>query len=624
MHRALITSSLLFFALTLTAFAQQEPKPAPVLPPGMTGSNPDDPRAKLSPGIYDAGEAAFGMKHLSLFKKPDTFRIGSNFDDPKVLKALVGFGIPDITKVPKEQLPFLKDFLDAGFDNSDLAFQGHYLFQGNYHGMGIFDIADPAKPQLITAMLCPGGQGDVSVYKNLMFMSVEAANGRLDCGDQGFPRNPAGVRGLPVAQKDRFRGVRIFDISDIKSPKQIAAVQTCRGSHTHTLVVDPKDKANVYLYVSGISFVRQAEELAGCSGAAPDKDPNTALFRIEVIKVPLAAPQDAKVVNAPRIFGDATKINALDNGGSHESPRPSETNQCHDITVYSEIGLAAGACAGNGILLDIKDPVNPKRVAAVNDKNYAYWHSAAFSNDGSKVIYTDEWGGGGGPKCRTTDPNIWGADAIFNREGDKLQFAAYYKLPAAQTEQENCVAHNGSLVPVPGRDIKVQSWYQGGISVMDFTDAAHPFEIAYFDRGPNNGERLIGGGTWSAYWYNGNIYSSEMVRGLDVLELTPSKFMTQNEIDAAKSVHVAELNVQNQQRIIWPRSLTVAKAYVDQLERSQALSADQISAIRTAIDGGDQKSLKKQAKSLKKVTGKNAADQHRLTELSSILEKPAK
>ncbi len=624
MHRALITSSLLFFALTLTAFAQQEPKPAPVLPPGMTGSNPDDPRAKLSPGIYDAGEAAFGMKHLSLFKKPDTFRIGSNFDDPKVLKALVGFGIPDITKVPKEQLPFLKDFLDAGFDNSDLAFQGHYLFQGNYHGMGIFDIADPAKPQLITAMLCPGGQGDVSVYKNLMFMSVEAANGRLDCGDQGFPRNPAGVRGLPVAQKDRFRGVRIFDISDIKSPKQIAAVQTCRGSHTHTLVVDPKDKANVYLYVSGISFVRQAEELAGCSGAAPDKDPNTALFRIEVIKVPLAAPQDAKVVNAPRIFGDATKINALDNGGSHESPRPSETNQCHDITVYSEIGLAAGACAGNGILLDIKDPVNPKRVAAVNDKNYAYWHSAAFSNDGSKVIYTDEWGGGGGPKCRTTDPNIWGADAIFNRVGNKLEFAAYYKLPAAQTEQENCVAHNGSLVPVPGRDIKVQSWYQGGISVMDFTDAAHPFEIAYFDRGPNNGERLIGGGTWSAYWYNGNIYSSEMVRGLDVLELTPSKFMTQNEIDAAKSVHVAELNVQNQQRIIWPRSLTVAKAYVDQLERSQALSADQISAIRTAIDGGDQKSLKKQAKSLKKVTGKNAADQHRLTELSSILEKPAK
>jgi hypothetical protein len=624
MIRAFITFSFLFLALVSNAIAQQQPKPAPTLPPGMTGSNADDPRSKLKPGIFDAGEAAFGMKHLALFKKPDTFKIGSNFEDPKVKQALAGFGIPDISKFPKEQLPFLIDFLEAGFDNSDLAFQGNYLFQGNYHGIGIFDIAQPSQPKLLTAMLCPGGQGDVSVYKNLMFMSVEAPNGRIDCGDQGFPPNPGGQRGLPVPQKDRFRGVRIFDISDIRSPKQIATVQTCRGSHTHTLVTDPKDKANVYIYVSGISFVRQADELEGCSGATPDKDPNTALFQIEVIKVPLASPQDAKVVNRPRIFGDATKINALSNEGSHESPRPAETNQCHDITVYSEIGLAAGACAGNGILLDIKDPVNPKRVAAVNDKNYAYWHSAAFSNDGSKVIYTDEWGGGGGPKCRTTDPNIWGADAIFNRDGNNLKFAAYYKLPAAQTEQENCVAHNGSLIPVPGRDLKVQSWYQGGISVMDFTDASHPFEIAYFDRGPINGERLIGGGTWSAYWYNGNIYSSEMVRGLDVLELTPSKFLTQNEIDAAREVHVAELNVQNQQRIVWPRSLTVAKAYVDQLERSQALSGDQVSAIRSAIDKGDKGSLKKQAATLRKVASKDANDQHRLTELSAILEKPAK
>ena len=625
MTRAFITFSFIFLALVSTTIAQQQqPKPAPTLPPGMTGSNPDDPRSKLKPGIFDAGEAAFGMKHLALFKKPDTFKIGSDLEDPKVLKALVNFGIPDITKFPKEQLPALKDFLEAGFDNSDLAFQGNYLFQGNYHGIGIFDIAQPSEPKLLTAMLCPGGQGDVSVYGKLMFMSVEGANGRVDCGDQGFPRNPDGVRGLPVAQKDRFRGVRIFDISDIRSPKQVATVQTCRGSHTHTLVIDPKDKGNVYLYVSGTSFVRQGEELAGCSGAQPDKDPNTSLFRIEIIKVPLAAPQDAKVVNSPRIFGDETgKINAIDNGGSHESERPQPTNQCHDITVYSELGLAAGACAGNGILLDIKDPVNPKRVEAVNDKNYAYWHSASFSNDGSKVIYTDEWGGGGGPKCRTTDPNIWGADAIFNRTGNKLQFAAYYKLPAAQTEQENCVAHNGSLIPVPGRDLKVQSWYQGGISVMDFTDAAHPIEVAYFDRGPNNGERLVSGGTWSAYWYNGNIYSSEMVRGLDVLELTPSKFLTQNEIDAAREVRVAELNVQNQQRIVWPRSLIVAKAYVDQLERSQTLSADQVTAIRAAIDKGDQKEIKKQAKSLKKATAKNANDQHRLTELSAILEKPA-
>jgi hypothetical protein len=625
MIHALITVSFVFLALVSNTIAQQQPKPAPTLPPGMIGSNADDPRSKLSPGIFDAGEAAFGMKHLALFKKPNTFKIGSDLEDPKVLKALVGFGIPDISKFPKEQLPFLIDFLEAGFDNSDLAFQGNYLFQGNYHGIGIFDIAQPANPKLLTAMLCPGGQGDVSVYKNLMFMSVEGANGRVDCGDQGFPPRQPGQQGPPAPQKDRFRGVRIFDISNIASPKQVATVQTCRGSHTHTLVIDPKDKANVYIYVSGTSFVRQGDELAGCSGALPDKDPNTALLRIEVIKVPVAAPQDAKVVNSPRIFGDeAGKINALTNGGSHESERAAETNQCHDITVYSELGLAAGACAGNGILLDIKDPVNPKRVEAVNDKNYAYWHSASFSNDGSKVIYTDEWGGGGGPKCRTTDPNIWGADAIFNRVGNKLQFAAYYKLPAAQTDQENCVAHNGSLVPVPGRDIKVQSWYQGGISVMDFTDAAHPVEIAYFDRGPINKDRLIGGGTWSAYWYNGYIYSSEIVRGLDVLELAPSKFLTQNEIDAARQVRVAELNVQNQQRIVWPSNLTVAKAYVDQLERSQALSADQVTAIRSAIDKGDQKGLKKQAGTLKKVTTKNATDLLRLKELSAILEKPAK
>lgn len=625
MIRALITFSFIFLALVSNAAAQQQPKPAPTLPPGMTGSNPDDPRSKLTAGMFDAGEAAFGMKHLTLFKKPDTFKIGTDFDDPKVQKALAGFGIPDISKFPKEQIPMLKGFLEAGFDNTDLAFQGNYLFQGNYHGIGIFDIAQPSQPKLLTAMLCPGGQGDVSVYKNLMFMSVEGANGRIDCGDQGFPRNPDGVRGLPVPQKDRFRGVRIFDISDITAPKQLATVQTCRGSHTHTLVVDPKDKANVYVYVSGTSFVRQGDELAGCSGALPDKDPNTALFRIEVIKVPLAAPQDAKVVNSPRIFGDdAGKINALDNGGSHESPQAQATNQCHDITVYSELGLAAGACAGNGILLDIKDPVNPKRVEAVNDKNYAYWHSASFSNDGSKVIYTDEWGGGGGPKCRTTDPNIWGANAIFNRVGNDLQFAAYYKMPAAQTEQENCVAHNGSLIPVPGRDLKVQSWYQGGISVMDFTDAKSPIEIAYFDRGPINGERLISGGTWSAYWYNGFIYSSEIARGLDVLELTPSKFLTQNEIDAAKQVRVAELNVQNQERIVWPKNLTTAKAYVDQLERSNTLSADQVAAIRGDIDKADLKALKKQAGSLKKVVAKDANDSYRLKELSAILEKPAK
>jgi hypothetical protein len=295
-------------------------------------------------------------------------------------------------------------------------------------------------------------------------MSVEMPNGRLDCSAQGFPPEPppaAGQQNKPSAQKDRFRGVRIFDISDIRSPKQVAAVQTCRGSHTHTLVVDPKDKKNAYIYVSGTSFVRPNEELAGCSDAPPDKDPNTSLFRIEVIKVPLAAPQNAQIVSSPRVFMDPRTgaLNGLNNGGTHDNnglSRPSETNQCHDLTVYSEIGLAAGACSGNGILLDIKDPVNPKRIDAVNDPNYAYWHSASFSNDGKKVVFTDEWGGGLGARCRANDPNKWGANAVFRLTDNKLNFASYYKLPAAQGESENCVAHNGSLIPVPGRDIKVQ------------------------------------------------------------------------------------------------------------------------------------------------------------------------
>src|SRR5436190_12065666 len=463
------------------------------------------------------------------------------------------------------------------------------------------------------------------------------ANGRIDCGTGGFTPEPPPAAGqenqshLPAAQKDRFRGVRIFDISDIKNPKQLAAVQTCRGSHTHTLVVDPNDKNNVYIYVSGTSFVRQNEELAGCSGDAPDKDPNTALFRIEVIKVPLAAPQNAQVVSSPRVFIDPRTgaLNGLNNGGTHGKnglQKPSDTNQCHDITVYSAIGLAAGACSGNGILLDIKDPVHPKRVDAVNDPNYSYWHSASFSNDGTKVVFTDEWGGGLGARCRANDPNKWGADAIFRLKDNKLSFASYYKLPAAQTDSENCVAHNGSLIPVPGRDIEAQAWYQGGISVMDFTDAGHPVEIAYFDRGPIDPKSLVLGGDWSAYWYNGQIYASEIARGLDVFELTPTEHLTQNEIDAAKTVRMSEFNVQNQQKIVWPRNLIVAKAYVDQLERSQALPADRITALRAAIDKGDLRGLKSMAPALDEIAyvERNAADKKRMQALSEILKSPAR
>jgi hypothetical protein len=608
------------------------PQPAPPLPAGMTGSDTSDPRATLKPGVYDAGEASSGIKHVTLLKKPDAFDLGTNNPaDPKVDKTLttvLGIGEPQHMPGPIKLV-----LAGLGFANSDLAFQGNKLFLGNFYGVNIYDISNPAKTSLMTSMICPGGQGDVSVYKNLMFMSVEMANGRLDCGVQGFPPPPPPPAGstqnpLPAASKDRFRGVRIFDISNIKAPKQVAAVQTCRGSHTHTLVVDPNDKDNVYIYVSGTSFVRQEEELPGCSGGTPDKNPNTALFRIEVIKVPVAAPQDAKVVSSPRVFMDPRSgvVNSLNNGGSHDVPKPADTNQCHDITVYSAIGLAAGACSGNGILLDIKDPANPKRVDAVNDTNYSYWHSASFSNDGKKVVFTDEWGGGLGARCRANDPNKWGADAIFNLENDKLKFESYYKMPAAQGDSENCVAHNGSLVPIPGRDIEVQAWYQGGISVMDFTDSAHPQEIAYFDRGPIDPNVLVLGGDWSAYWYNGQIYASEIARGLDIFELTPTKYLTQNEIDAAKTVKFAELNVQNQQKIVWPKNLTVAKAYIDQLERSQSLPADRITALRAAIDKRDMAKLKSMAPALDEMAyiERDAAVKKRMLGLSEILKAPAK
>ena len=621
----IIALFLAVFVLSANTFvnAQGGAAPAPKpLPPGTKGGNVNDPRAKLKPGLFDAGEAAFGIKHVSLTKKPASFDLGVDPASPKVASALSSLGIGNPNQLPENMRMTIAGLALA---NSDLAFQGKYLFLGNFYGMNIYDISKPTTPALVTSMLCPGGQGDVSVYKNLMFMSVEMPNGRVDCGEQGFPAGEPGKG--PAASKDRFRGVRIFDISDIKNPKQVGGVQTCRGSHTHTLVTDPNDKENVYIYVSGTSFVRQPEELEGCSGGAPDKDPNTALFRIEVIKVPVAAPQNAKIVNSPRVFGDAAsgKINALDNGGSHDgNGRPQETNQCHDITVYSQIGLAAGACAGNGILLDIKDPANPKRVEAVNDPNYAYWHSAAFSNDGKKVVFTDEWGGGMGPRCRETDPNKWGADAIFTLDGTKLTFKNYYKLPAAQTEQENCVAHNGSLIPVPGRDIKVQAWYQGGISIVDFTDAANPIEIAYFDRGPIDSKMLVMGGSWSAYWYNGNIYSSEIARGLDVFELVPTKYLSKNEIAAAKSVKVSELNVQNQQKFVWKNKAAVAQAYVDQLERANALTAGQIADLRKSIAKAESSKMSTKSvadlKNLVEGLEKKVTDSTRLQELLAVFE----
>ena len=536
--------------------------------------------------------------------------------------------------------------------NSDLAFLGNYAIQGNYNGYQVWDISDPAHPVLKTGYVCPASQSDVSVYRNLLFVSGEGTSGRIDCGAQGVK---------DTVSKDRLRGLRIFDISDIANPKNVGNVQTCRGSHTHTVVVDPKDTENVYVYISGSAGVRSPNELAGCVRAAPDKDPNSSLFRIEVIKVPLAHPEQAAIVSSPRIFNDLTAparhgdapediaenkravaeakakggfvgmirgeervlpgfiVNPLVDsvmkarGGTTpnsadsaavrallpawiarqigpEPPagatRPGPT-QCHDITVYPAIGLAGGACEGYGFLLDISDPAHPVRIAAVADSNFSYWHSATFNNDGTAILFSDEWGGGGQPKCRSTDRREWGADAIFrivNRSS--MQFQSYYKLPAAQTRFENCVAHNGSLIPIPGRDIMVQAWYQGGLSVFDWSDPAHPHEIAYFDRGPADSTRMASGGFWSTYWYNGNIVGSEISRGLDIFELTPSQFISQNEIDAARSVRMEYLNTQGQPKFVWPATPALARAYADQLERSKGLSAERLSQVRQAVGSG--------------------------------------
>jgi hypothetical protein len=645
-----ISRHTLTLSLALSAFfpvfcAGQSSAPAasarPSAPSNARASS-DDPRVGLKAGLYDAGEAAFGLEKLASIPKPPGFAPG-NF---------IPNGAPQQPpEPPAAGQPARPPSVQYGSTNSDLAFSGNHVFVGNYNGINFYDIDNPAQVKLRASLICPGGQGDVSVYGHLLFMSAEAINGRVDCGTQGVPL-PAGYvppppppppapavngveperkpRPLPPASPDRFRGVRIFDISDLSNPKQVAAVQSCRGSHTHTLVIDPNDKDNVYIYISGTGSVRQAEELAGCSaGDDPAANPSTSLFSIDIIKVPLAHPELAKIVSSPRIFTDAQTgaINGLWKRGNHGegTQTTAGTDKCHDITVYSAMGLAAGACSGNGILLDIHDPAHPVRIDTVSDPNYAFWHSATFNNAGTKVLFTDEWGGGGQPRCRATDPMNWGADAIFELSKGKMKLASYYKMPAPQTELENCVAHNGSLVPSPGRDIFVQAWYQGGVSVVDFTDTSHPVEIAYFDRGPLDETKRGMGGYWSVYWYNGYIYGSEIARGVDVFKLAPSKFITQNEIDAANQVHFDELNVQNQPKITWPANFVVARAYIDQLARSNALSPERITALNAAVAAADGKGaadLKAMAASLDKdaAGAKTLADAERMRALAAIMK----
>ena len=501
--------------------------------------DPADPRTALRPGLTDAGQLARGMELLAHRPTPEAFRVNSN---------------------------------------TDMAFRGDLLFVGSYEGFQVWNLADPANPQLRASLVCPGGQGDISVWGNLVFFSVEETRGRVDCGAQGVQ---------DTVSAERFRGVRIFDVADLDRPRQVTAVQTCRGSHTHTLLADPRDPANLYVYVSGTGPVRSAEELPGCSGLAPEEDPNTALFRIEVIRVPLAAPQEARIVSTPRVFADPATGNpaGLWPGGrqGEGAQQTAVSNRCHDITLYPALGLGAGACAGNGILLDIRDPVNPVRIHEVFDPNFAFWHSATFSNDGSKLLFTDEWGGGRAARCQATDRPEWGANAIFTVAERRMSLAGYYKLPAVQTELENCVAHNGSLVPVPGRDVMVQAWYQGGISVFDYSDPAAPVEIAYFDRGPT-GTELVTGGFWSAYWYNGQVYGTDMKRGLDVFRLTPSMHLSHNEIEAARLVRQEQWNPQMQERIVWPAAFVVARAYVDQLIRSRGLPVNGIGRVSEELN----------------------------------------
>jgi hypothetical protein len=590
-----------------------------------------DPRVGLRAGVADAAEAVSNLKVLSKTRPTGRF---------------------------------------VGSMNSDLAFTGNYAIQGNFNGFQIWDISNPSAPTLKTAYHCPSSQNDVSVYKNLLFLSNEAFSGRVDCGGQGVPDS---------VSKDRLRGIRIFDITDIANPKHIHNVQTCRGSHTHTVLEHPNDKDNVYIYVSGSAPIRSPNELAGCISEQPEQNANSALFRIDVIRVPLADPTKAAIVSSPRIFSelapppthgespedvaaaakeaaearargeftamifgseqvippqfsrmlldslvkvrggtgaptsaDSAKLRAdlpaiiaklIGSDGPSSAP-----TQCHDITVYPALGLAGGACEGYGLLLDISDPANPRRIGAVADSNFAYWHSATFNNDGTKILFSDEWGGGGAPKCRATDKKEWGANAIFTLENRRMQFQGYYKLPAAQTASENCVAHNGSLIPIPGRDVMVQAWYQGGISIFDFTDAKNPKEIAYHDRGPIDSTRMDMAGSWSVYWYNGALVSSEIARGLDVFALTPSEHLTQNEIDAANTVHFDYLNAQGQPKIVWPPSFALARAYVDQLERSKCLSAARIGAVRQSLVSAERATGSQRRDALTRVAGELASD----------------
>ena len=494
----------------------------------LTGLS-SDPRASLQSGLYTAESAILNLDLVASLKKPDGF-----YDPNNILEEEISNNEEDddeVKTVEERSRDSRSPMLS--FSNTDMAFKDNIMVAGSYHGFNIYELSQQGNPTLVSSVICPGGQGDVSIVGNLLIMSVEQTRGRVDCGLQGAGSEPT---------PERFRGIRIFDISDLRKPKQVGIVQTCRGSHTHSVVsVDSNDEM-IIVYNSGTSSIRDQEEMESCYEAVPG-DTRTALFRIDVIEIPVKNPAAARIVKSPTVFADAESgaLGGLWAGGDHgdDTQDTSRTEECHDITVFPSAKLAAGACSGNGILFDISDPYNPQRLDVVTDTGFAYWHSATFNNDGTKVIFTDEWGGGGRPRCRAWDPLTWGADAIYDIVDGKLIFQSHYKMPAPQKETENCVAHNGSIVPVQGRDIFVQAWYQGGVSLIDFTDSKNPIEIGYFDRGPISDDKLLTGGYWSVYYYEGFIYATEIVRGIDVFKLLPSEYLSVDDIKSAEKARPA-------------------------------------------------------------------------------------
>lgn len=582
----------------------------------------NDPRNGLKPGMYDAGEAAMGLRLVSFSKKP------AAFDSARGLT----------------------------FINSDLAFRDHYVYQGNFAGFTVWDVANPAAPKMVAVVPCITAQGDPSIIGNLLFVSAEGPGNRTDCAK-------GGIRDT-TDHTDHMAGVRIYDVSNPAEPRLIKNVQTCKGSHTHTVIPDPKNKDVVYIYVSGNQGARPATELAGCNNGTDPADVNNSLYRLDVIRVPLKHPEQAAVVTGARIFTglspaatSAMRREQMEErqarfaqraaaGGARQAGDPFRNTgprNCHDVTSYPYLHLLAGACASYGLLVDISNPEKPVRLDAKADTNFSLWHTAVFSNDGSKVVFTDEWGGGTGPMCQATSMMEMGGDAILTIKNRKMTQHAYFKLPSQQTAQENCVSHNGGLVPVPGRDLFVQGWYQGGVDISDFTDPDHPFEVAYFDRGPidpppapgDTTAQTLGrfrntiGGSWGAYYWNGYIYSSELARGFDIFELVPTDKLSANEIAAAKLVRMEQYNPQSQPHYTFPPAFPVVRSYLDQLVRDNGLSSDKTDAIDKALTAAEQQSGAARAKSLTKLAAevdrdvKGASDTQRVKTMAAEIRRLA-